>query len=72
MTKYMKRIENVVRKKEKEEKERVIGSVFNEKEVKSIFTEKKSKTGGIHPSVSFGGKPSRKGWRKESLSFTKG
>lgn len=65
----MKRMENVVRKKEKEEKERVIGSVFNEKEVKSIFTEKKSKTGGIHPSVSFGGKPGRKGVEERKFTF---
>ncbi len=72
MTKYMKRMENVVRKKEKEEKERVIGSVFNEKEVKSIFTEKKSKTGAYTPLFPLEENLAGKVWRKESLSFTKG
>jgi hypothetical protein len=37
----MKRMENIVRKKKKGEKERVIRSVFNEKEVKGHFYRKK-------------------------------
>lgn len=37
--------------------------------LKDIFTEKKSKIGGIHPSVSFGRKLSRKGMEGRKFIF---